>query len=237
MASIVGYWGIFVLLRSTPPMTSPTRRRLEAPCHSPSHLPRPQHDTSLVLMQMPRRPPSERSSTVPRRCSTVSRRRSTVSRRRSTVPRRRSAVPRRHSSIARHPLHPTNTLVNLERIDSPVRVPEGGGVVRDERVTGGGLGGALRGRAPDGAGPVAAEGRVEDELQAGEVGGDVAGPREEGDGAAPAGRVGLAGGDVCRDGGAGEEVDLDRGRGPFGGVDAAVSRWMLRLGAGISFAR
>lgn len=52
-------------------------------------------------------------------------------------------------------------LVDLERVNEPVRLREDGGVISDEVCACGCLGGAV-GRAPDVAGPVAAEGYIED---------------------------------------------------------------------------
>lgn len=52
-------------------------------------------------------------------------------------------------------------LVDLERVDAPVGALEGGGVVLDEGVAGGGVGGAAA-AGPDVAGPIATEGDVED---------------------------------------------------------------------------
>lgn len=115
-------------------------------------------------------------------------------------------------------------LVDLERVDGPVRVLEGRGVVLDEVLAGGGLGSAGGVVGPDVSGPVAAEGGVEDDLVVHEEVVDVAAAAaERGHGLAPAAGVRAAGRDVRGHGGAREEPDVDAGRGPLGGVDAALA--------------
>jgi hypothetical protein len=52
-------------------------------------------------------------------------------------------------------------LVHLERVDAPVSIGESGGVVLDVGVASASLGGTAT-RRPDVAGPVTAEGNVED---------------------------------------------------------------------------
>lgn len=131
-------------------------------------------------------------------------------------------------------------LVDFERVDAPVGLFEGCGVVLDVRVAGACLRGAGV-RWPDGAGPVAAEGYVEDlcielgcgfgridvftgtyDLQILEMGVDITGSGEPGTWEAPAQRVRLAVPDIGRNAGVGEEPDVDGIACPFGGVDAAA---------------
>lgn len=58
-------------------------------------------------------------------------------------------------------LRAATLLVDLERVDAPVCLGEGGGVVLDVGVAGASLGGTGT-RGPDVASPVTAEGDVED---------------------------------------------------------------------------
>lgn len=58
-------------------------------------------------------------------------------------------------------LRAATVLVDLERVDAPVGIGEGGRVVLDVGVASAGLGGTAT-RRPDAAGPVTAEGDVED---------------------------------------------------------------------------
>jgi hypothetical protein len=67
-----------------------------------------------------------------------------------------------HSGVGvRVTLGAATLLVDLERVDAPVGLGEGGWVVLDIGVAGASLGGTAT-RGPDIAGPVTAEGNVED---------------------------------------------------------------------------
>ncbi len=75
---------------------------------------------------------------------------------------------------------------------------------------------------PHPAGPLPAKRRVEDQVVVLEVLVDIARAGELRRRLAPAARVGVAGFDILRDFGAGEEPDLDGLGGPLGGIDAAA---------------
>lgn len=101
--------------------------------------------------------------------------------------------------------------VDLDGVDEPVGVLEGGRVAGDVVLAGGGLGAADGIVGPNLTGPVSAEGRVEDDLVVLEVARDVAAAAgERGLGRAPAARVGGARGDVLGNGTrAREKEDVD----------------------------
>lgn len=112
-------------------------------------------------------------------------------------------------------------LVDLDRVNFPVGLLEGGGVVGN--IVNAGISQARARIAPNSASPLAAEGSVEDDLQRVEVGVDVAtAPAVEGhDWSSPAGGVGVARGDIGRHGVVVPEPHVDAGARPLGGVDAA----------------
>lgn len=110
--------------------------------------------------------------------------------------------------------------VHLDRIDEPVGV--------DERLwLGSNIGGAAgiclgaRGRAPDTAGPVAAESDVEDNVHGSEFGVVVASSAKVGGRSAPAVGVRVAVADVGRHVSRGKVPYLDAGGGPERSVDTA----------------
>ena len=119
-------------------------------------------------------------------------------------------------------------LVDAHAPDEPVGADKVGTVVEDVVVAGVGLGGAGGVAAPDAllAGPVAAKGRVKDDLLLLEVAGNVA-AGEARDGGAKVGRVGGGGGRAADGelgghvGAAGKEPDGDGVRGKLHGIDAA----------------
>lgn len=112
-------------------------------------------------------------------------------------------------------------MVDFQRVDGPVCVCEGGGVVFDKGVARCGFGGAGAAR-PNVAGPIAAECGVKYDLLVLKGIGNVAGAHEYGCWCSPARWIRGAAGDVGWYGAAGEEVDRDGAGGPHGGVHAAV---------------
>lgn len=134
-------------------------------------------------------------------------------------------------------------LVDLEGIDAPVGALEGRRVVLDVRVAGASVGRA-RAAGPDGAvaGPVAAEGDVEDlndamlvllrgiiflettyDLEVLEVRADVAVSRETSGGGTPARRIGATAANVRGDACIGEIPDANSIAGPLSRIDTATS--------------
>lgn len=121
-------------------------------------------------------------------------------------------------------------LVHPEGIDGPVRVGERFRVVADVVLAGTGEGGAGGVLAPDGAGPVAAEGGVEDDVVVLEMLVDVtaalavvgSAADEAGAGMPPCARVRVRARDVAGFAAAREKPDVDPAAGPLHGVDAAV---------------
>lgn len=118
-------------------------------------------------------------------------------------------------------------LVNLEGINRPIRVHKSLGVKPDVFLTAAGRPRRASGiLGPDGAGPVAAEGGVEDDVVVFEMPVDVTvvatgeargrGTPGRGDG------IGVGARDIAGDAGAREEPDVDGGAGPFHGVNAAA---------------
>lgn len=115
-------------------------------------------------------------------------------------------------------------MIDFEGVDAPVSVHEGGGVVLHEGLAIRCFGGAGTIAAPDIARPVAAEGRVEDDLLVLEIMVDVAAALEFRDGVSPAGGIRVAAGDVGWDAAAREEPDADGVAGPFCRVDTTAGR-------------
>lgn len=134
-------------------------------------------------------------------------------------------------------------LVDLEGVDAPVGTLENRRVVLDVRVAGASVGGA-RAAGPDGAvaGPVAAEGDVEDlndamlvllrgviflkityDLEVLEVRADVAVSGETSGGSTPARRVGATAANVGGDACIGEVPDANSITGPLSRIDTATS--------------
>ncbi len=135
------------------------------------------------------------------------------------------------SHIHRKP-HPTfhrlrpGTLIHVDRIDQPIRVPENARIILHIRLTRRRLAPTARLR-PDIliASPVPAERGVEDDLHVLEMAGNVAMSRSAAEVAhrrTPFAWIGRAGRDVGGDLCAWEEPDGDGLVGPFGGVDAAA---------------
>lgn len=133
-------------------------------------------------------------------------------------------------------------LVDLEGVDAPVGTLEDRRVVLDVRVAGASVGGA-RAAGPDGAvaGPVAAEGDVEDlndamlvllrgviflkityDLEVLEVRADVAVSGETSGGSTPARRVGATAANVGGDACIGEVPDANSITGPLSRIDTAT---------------
>ena len=135
---------------------------------------------------------------------------------------RESRHRRGRSAHGRHGARRCVVLVDLDGIDFPVRVLERARVLRDivntalGRVTGA-AGWTVR-LGEHGAGPVSAEGSVEDDPLLVEPLCEVAGSLEEGRGHAERGHVGVAVGDGRRDRGAREEPDRDVRRCQLHGV-------------------
>lgn len=114
-------------------------------------------------------------------------------------------------------------LVDFERVDEPVGLFESGGVVLHEGVASACLRGAGAACRPDCAGPVAAEGDVEDDLQLVEMVVNVARFGKSGRRGTPSRRIRSATSDIPGDARAREEPDIDDSPCPFGSVDAASS--------------
>lgn len=114
-------------------------------------------------------------------------------------------------------------MVDLERVDRPVSVDEGRGVVLDEILTRRGFGAACRVGGPDVAGPVTAESGVEDDLMILEELVDVATTSERRQRSAPVARIGISGSDVRGDAGAREEPNGNGRAGPLGRVHAPLT--------------
>lgn len=123
----------------------------------------------------------------------------------------------RHDTIT---LRDTSLPVHLDRVDQPVRLRKRSRILRNVSLATRSQASALV--APDTPSPVAAEGRVEDNLVALEVRIDVARAGEGSLRSAPRRRIRLAGRDISRDGVAAEEVDGDGRRGPVHGIDTAA---------------
>lgn len=121
-------------------------------------------------------------------------------------------------------------LIDLEGIDGPIRINKSLGVKPDVFLTGAArLSRASGILGPDAAGPVAAEGGVEDDVVALEMPVDVAvvATEEARSCGTPSRRVGVGVGvggarDIAGDAVAREEPDVDGGAGPFHGINAAA---------------
>lgn len=115
-------------------------------------------------------------------------------------------------------------LVHLKGINRPIRLHKRLGVLPDVFVTSTRLRRASGILGPDGAGPVAAEGGVEDDVVVLEMPVDVAvvATEEARGGGTPSRGVGVGTRDIAGDAVAREEPDVDGGAGPFHGVNTAA---------------
>lgn len=115
-------------------------------------------------------------------------------------------------------------LVHLKGINRPIRLHKRLGVLPDVFLTSARLRRASGLLGPDGAGPVAAEGGVEDDVVVLEMPVDVAvvATEEARGGGTPSRGVGVGTRDIAGDAVAREEPDVDGGAGPFHGVNTAA---------------
>ena len=131
-------------------------------------------------------------------------------------------APRRMAWVV--PVAALLNLIHFERVDCPICLGECAGIVRDVCVAARCQRGACGVVLPYVAGPVTAEGVVEDTLLVLDVRIKVAGALELREWFTPVLNAGIrtAVGDVPRNGIAGEEPDGDIGGGPLSGVDATL---------------
>lgn len=122
-------------------------------------------------------------------------------------------------------------LVDLEGVDGPVCLAECFRVVLNVVLAATGQGGASTVLAPYTAGPIAAEGSVEDEVVVHEVLVDVAvvAADEAGCGGSPVAGSGVRAGDIAWDAATREEPDVDVAARPLHGIDPATG--IVEVGA------